>query len=348
MDFHFPRRVRLAQLPTPIEKLTRLSQKWGGPEVRVKRDDMTGMVLSGNKVRKLEFTAAQALDEGAKVLITCGGVQSNHARATAAAAAVLGLKCHLVLGGERPRVPEGNLFLDLLLGAQVTYVATEDLDRLTDKMESIAEGYRKNGTNCFIIPMGASDATGALGYAWAASEMKAQFHDLGFVPDHIVIASGSGGTQAGLLIGRELFGLSSGIVGINVRCDADYFRREISRITGQFRAVYHPGLRVGPMDIRTIDGYVGAGYARARPEELRFIAEVACTEGLLVDTAYTGKALYGLYREIEKGTFRKGEKVLFLHTGGLYGLMPMAGAFAQEVFAVSREAEIGTTNARRQ
>ena len=332
MNFVFPEKVDVAQLPTPIQKLSRLSEQFGGPEIFVKRDDLTGIAVSGNKVRKLEFTAAYALQEGYDVLITCGGVQSNHSRATAAVAARLGLKSHLVLRGEAPDVPNGNLFLDLLLGAKLTYIPGADHQALLAGMEQVAAAYAKQGHKALIIPMGASNALGSLGYVAAIREMMQQFQEMEWTPDYIVTATGSGGTMAGLILGKKLFGLSSQIVGVNVCDDAEYFHQEIAKIMQEFCKRYDVDVQAELTDYQIIDGYVGEGYALSRPEEQHFIAQVARTEGIILDPVYTGKAMYGLSQEIAKGAFTKEEKVLFIHTGGIYGLFPGAAEFSKEVF----------------
>ncbi|MBW1713592.1 MAG: D-cysteine desulfhydrase family protein [Deltaproteobacteria bacterium] len=332
MAFVFPERKPIGRLPTPIQKLSRLSELLGGPELYVKRDDLSGMAVSGNKVRKLEFTAGRALAEGCDLLITCGGIQSNHARATAAVAAHLGLKSHLVLVGQASDAPNGNLLLDLLLGAEISYLPGREIDELNDYMNQLASDYRKQGLRPFVVPLGASDATGALGYALEAQEMASQVREMGLRPDYIVLASGSGGTQAGLIIGQELFGLPGQIVGINVRCDEAYFKREISLIFDQFRQLYQPDLKAGQGAVQIIDGYVGQGYAKSTPQEMRFIAQVAQTEGLFMDPVYTGKAFHGLYQEIQKGTLTKGQQVIFIHTGGLFGLFPWGAEFSKEIF----------------
>ena len=171
MAFTFPNRIALANLPTPIHFLPRLTEAWGGPEIWVKRDDLTGMAVSGNKVRKLEFVAAQAKEEGCDVLITCGGQQSNHCRATAAISAKLGFQCHLVLRGEAPERFEGNLFLDKLLGASISYV---DRDKIEERMHELSSEYKANGHKAFLIPIGASDEIGTMGYLYAAREIQSQ------------------------------------------------------------------------------------------------------------------------------------------------------------------------------
>lgn len=315
-------RLRLANLPTPIQELRRLSAMLGGPRLFVKRDDLTGLECSGNKIRKLEYIASQALSEGCSVLITCGGLQSNHARATAAVAARLGLSSHLVLSGQAPEAPNGNYLLDVVLGAHCTFVPGAELDGLHQKMEEIAGEYRRAGKKAMIVPLGASNPVGANGYVHAAAEMSRQFAEQHLFPDYIVAATGSGGTQAGLILGKELHGLACKILGINVRCDEAYFVREIGRIIEEYRACYGLESTAVHPEIQIIDGYVGEGYGKSTPDLLRLIALVGRTEGIILDPTYTGKAFYGLCREIEKGRFRKHDTILFIHTGGIFGLFP--------------------------
>lgn len=332
MTFTFPEKLQLAQLPTPIQKLERLTARWGGPALYIKRDDLTGMAVSGNKVRKLEFTAAKALREDCTVLITCGGGQSNHARATAAVAARLGLHSHLVLSGEPDQAQQGNLFLNRLLGAEITFLPGASLEDFEDTMKKVAAEYASKGEKALIVPLGASDATGTLGYAWSVREMMTQFEAMDWTPDHIVVGCGSGGTLAGLLLGKELFGLSSQIWGINVRADADYFQQTAVKIYADFAGEYGYHAKIQASDVKMIDGYVGAGYAISGPAEMAVIAEAAREEAILLDTAYTGKAFYGLSQEILKGRFTKDESVLFLHTGGVFGMFPNADEFDQTIF----------------
>jgi D-cysteine desulfhydrase len=337
LTFNFPERLQLAYLPTPIQKLERLSARWDGPAIYIKRDDLTGMAVSGNKVRKLEFSAAKALREGCTVLITCGGGQSNHARATAAVAAKLNLGCHLVLSGQPDQAQQGNLFLDRLLGAEITFLPDAGLHDFTDTMQTLADEYASKGEKPMVIPLGASDATGTLGYAWAVQEMMAQFADMQWTPDHIVVACGSGGTLAGLLLGQELFGLTSRIWGVNVTADGDYFRRKVVEILADFGREYGYTARVQADEVHMLDGYVGVGYAISGEAEMSLIAEAARHEAILLDTAYTGKAFYGMAQEIRKGRFKKGESLLFLHTGGLYGMFPHADSFEPQYFQAGRE-----------
>ncbi len=326
MKFFMPDKIPIAQLPTPIQRLMRISAECGGPEIHIKRDDLTGMALSGNKIRKLEFVLAQALQEGTDVLITCGGLQSNHARATAAVAPLFGMKAHLVLRGSPPQIPDGNLFLDRLLGAEITYVPEAESTDLTLAMYDIAQHYTARGETPYVIPMGASDATGALGYVAAIQEMVCQFATMKSYPDAIVVACGSAGTLAGLLIGKKIFDLSCDILGISVSADSAYFQKTVRQIVDEFCGLYRD-INLHESDIQVLDDYVGDGYGQSRPEELRFIAHIAKSEGILLDPTYTGKALYGLVQEIRKGRFAKGQNVLFIHTGGIFGLMAAAPNF---------------------
>ena len=203
----YPPRLDLARLPTPVTALKRLSAQIGGPRVWVKHDELTGTELSGNKVRKLEFCLAQALLEGCDTLITCGGVQSNHCRATAVLGARLGLKVHLILRGERPSSVDGNLLMDYLAGAHIEYLADEDYHRHPRLAAERQAEYLQAGHRACFIPIGASDETGLWGYVAACEELQEDFSDLGFTPDCIVLATGSGGTQSGLIMGSALLQL---------------------------------------------------------------------------------------------------------------------------------------------
>ena len=326
--FILPERVKLANLPTPIYCLNQLSKGLGGPQIYIKRDDLTGIEFSGNKIRKLEFVAAQALAEGKTVLITCGGVQSNHARATAAVAARLGLKTHLVLYGPLDNLPEGNFLLDQLFGAKITLLPEEFKQSMQERMQLIAQEYIDHGDNPMVVPLGASDATGCWGYIHAVGEMIDQFSTLGWQPDAIVIPTGSGGTQAGLILGKEIFGLKSQVIGICASENSSYFVEKITRIIQEFNHKYHHQFNILPGNINVLDDYVGEGYGLADEPLLGFISELARLEAVLVDPVYTGKALFGLVKEINKGHFRTYSRLLFIHTGGIFGLFPYAAQFS--------------------
>jgi len=320
-------KINLAHLPTPIEKLDYLSQKLN-KNIYVKRDDLTDMVASGNKIRKLEYSVAEALKLGADTLITCGGLQSNHARATAAIAARLHLKCVLLLRKEKGNNEiNGNCFLDYLLGADVYIKEFYDFQKhKTEYLEELKAEYEQKGFHPYIIPMGASNGIGTLGYVDAYQEILDYEKENNITFDTVVCAVGSGGTYAGLYIGNALAQEKKDIVGINVCDDEDYFRKEIHQIILDTL----PLLKVDTIDesqVHIIDGYVGKGYAQSQKIELDEIKELAMLEGIVLDPVYTGKAYFGLLNEIEKGTFDNAENILFLHTGGIFGLLAKANEF---------------------
>ena len=313
-------RIRLANLPTPVYKLNNISRELG-KNIWIKRDDFTGVEMSGNKVRKLEFSIAQALEEGADVLITAGGIQSNHARATAAAAARLGLKSHLVLEISKTPKLEGNYLLDQMFGAKITLLDEKEGVKFVTKMAEIADEYRKEGYKPYIIPVGASNGIGNFGYLNAFREILSQEEELDVRFDAVVCATGSGGTYSGLYLGNKLTGAGRKIAGITVCDDKGYFTKVCGAIVDETLAM----LGEGPDEEKAftfIDGYKGLGYAISKADELEFIAGIAAKEGIVLDPVYTGKAFYGLYNEVKKGTFDDCENILFIHTGGQYGLFP--------------------------
>lgn len=322
MAVQYPARIPLARIPTPIHPLDRLSQEIGGPRIWIKRDDLTDCAMSGNKLRKLEFSIAAARERGCDVLLTCGGIQSNHCRATAIAAAQLGMKAHLILRGHQDGAPDGNLFLDHVVGAEITHLPLAEYQRGRDALfAELVEKYAAAGHKAFVIPTGASDEIGAWGYIAACEELKQDFQRLGFVPEHIVSATGSGGTTAGMVLGNALHQLGSNVHGFNICNDAESFRKWILTDLIKWKEVYGQALDVESLAIDIIDGYVGPGYAIAEPHVFATIRRVARTEGILLDPVYTGKAFDGMLREIAKGRFAGARNILFLHTGGLFGLM---------------------------
>lgn len=326
---HLPERVMLANLPTKIEKLDRLSALLQGPSLYMKRDDQTGTEFAGNKIRKLEYCIREALDQGCDTLITCGGIQSNHCRATAAAAAKLGLEAIVVLRGEQPDIYEGNLLLDHLLGAEVRWISSEDYrDRRMDIMNDIASEVSAKGQYPYVIPEGASSGIGAFGYYTALQEIVQQEQELGVSFDAIVVAVGSGGTHGGLLLAQQLLETSHRIIGINVCDDEEYFKKAISTVIQESSKYINQPVHIPLEAIEIIDGYVGKGYAQSQPQELNCIQDVASIEGIILDPVYTGKAFYGLVEEIRKGTFKDMQHILFIHTGGLYGLFPHGSSFS--------------------
>lgn len=324
----YPRRIPLAHVPTPLRHLERLSHALGGADIWIKCDHLTGGALSGNKVRKLEFSIAEALDQGADTLITCGGLQSNHCRATAAAGARLGLRVRLVLRGLPSGTPDGNLFLDHLLGADVSCYPPEFYRaRLDEILAGVVEDYARQGRTAYVIPTGASNDVGLWGYIAAAEELAADFARLNLHPQHIVCATGSGGTQAGLILGNALFDLGVQVWGVNVCDDEAHFVNKIRSDMRAWKAKYHQPLDVESLPINILDGHKGPGYAKTTPELLETIARVAQTEGLVLDPVYTGKAFLGMIKEMQRGRFKRGETILFIHTGGLFGLFPHRADF---------------------
>lgn len=322
-------RLSLASLPTPMHCLTRFSKKLGGPRLWLKRDDLSGSLLSGNKVRKLEFTLAHALDQGYNLLISCGGLQSNHCRATAFIGAQLGIPVHLVLRGETDDAPlDGNLLLDHLAGATVHYQAPHHYRKnLPEILDRLAADFQQKGYKPYIIPTGASDGLGVWGYFMACVELVADFTRLSIQPELIVTATGSGGTQAGLTLGSNYFNLGCQVLGMAVCDDKQYFTRKVTadlvEYYEQFGHLFSKELpSVSSLSIETNDRYIGEGYGLASDAVLDMIIELSQEEGVLLDPVYTGKAFYGLVNEIKAGKYADIKDIVFVHTGGSYGLFP--------------------------
>jgi D-cysteine desulfhydrase len=328
-----PPRVRLANQPTRGHWLRygQHDRPRGEAErfrIWMKRDDQTGSELMGNKVRKLEYLMAEALAEDATHVITCGGEQSNHARATALAAAQLGLKSILILrtdDPERPPDATGNILLDRLVGAELQWISRAAWRDRNQLLAEAAERVRRGGDRPYVIPEGGSNALGAWGYIRATHELAEDLHGIA-TPDHpvtVVYACGSGGTGAGLILGAKLLGLAGRgirIAGINVCDDRAYFIDAISRICTEVEVRWRLGANVTEADIEIVDGHVGRGYARSRPEELATIRDVCRSDGIVLDPVYTGKAFHGMVSELTANPTRFGSAVAFLHTGGLFGL----------------------------
>jgi D-cysteine desulfhydrase len=326
-ELPYPKRLGRARLPTPTERLDRLGHALG-VELWVKRDDLTGSTLTGNKIRKLEFLLADALAGGADTIITCGGEQSNHCRATAVAAAELGLRSLLLLRTERPEAPpaaEANILLDVLVGAEVRWVSRDEYRRRAELFPVVADELRARGRKPYLVPEGGSNALGAWGYIGCVDELR---RELPPGPATLIYAAGSGGTGAGLLLGVKLLGLPWRVVGVNVCDDRDYFVRVIGEIVEQAISRFQLGLAFRRDEIEIVDGYVGLGYAKSRPEELETLRDVARAEGLVLDPVYTGKAMHGLKRELERDRRAFGERLVFVHTGGIFGLFPKAAELA--------------------
>ncbi len=335
---YFPAKIHLAQLPTPLQKLQRFCVS-GAPNIWLKRDDLTGFTLSGNKVRKLEFVLSYALSQGVQRIITCGGMQSNHCRATALACAQLGLKCHLVLRDTGVYQSGGNRLLGQMAGAESSvHVAAEYSRSLKALLADAAARYEAKGEKVMVIPTGASDGLGIWGYAAAAFELLADFKSKSIEPSHVVCATGSGGTQAGLSLGFALAGSSIQVVGMAVCDSTAYFQKKVSEDLQQWSHL-NPGCSLPQAPrFETVDRYVGAGYAKPGAADLALAVEMATQEGVLLDPVYTGKAFYGLVEELKAGWLSDQKDVVFVHTGGGFGTFPYEQAY-QDVLAVRGECD---------
>ena len=302
-------RIKLAHLPTPIEPLTNLKRLLNGPNLYVKRDDLTGLGLGGNKIRKLEYLAADAINRGCHTLISTGAVQSNHCRQVAAAAARLGLGCILVLAGAEPEEMQGNLLLDHLTGAKLVFAAKDQRDQV---LQRVFEESERNGLKPYLIPYGGSNAIGAQGYVQAMHELKAQRLN----PDWIIFASSSGGTQAGMVLGARQTDYRGNILGISVDKPAAELQELVASVANSAAGEVGDPAAFTKDDILVNSDYCTAGYGIMQLTEVEALQMFARYEGLLLDPVYTGRAAAGLIDLIRKGQFESDEKVLFWHTGG--------------------------------
>ena len=326
-----PPRLSLAHLPTPLARSRRI-----GPALGVnlywKRDDLTGIELSGNKIRKLEFLFADAEASGADTVVTCGGEQSNHCRATALAAAQRGLGCVLLLrvpDPSAPPAPAANSLLDRVAGAQIRYVSFAEYRRRDEIFAVVEDDLRRAGRRPYRIPEGGSNALGAWGYVDAVEELREQIAALGPAaappPITIAYAAGSGGTGAGLELGLRLGGWTDArALGFAVCDDRAFFQQRIAEIAGDASRRWNLGVTLAPDDVAIDDRFIGPGYARSTPEMLALIPEVARADGPVLDPVYTGKAFFGLRTSIERSELAREGTVVFLHTGGIFGLFPFA------------------------
>ncbi len=326
----FPR-LRFAHLPTPLEPLERISQALGGPKLWIKRDDCTGLSTGGNKTRKLEFLLADALQQGADTIITQGATQSNHARQTCAAAARLGLDCHILLEDrsgyhDDAYAHSGNVLLDQLHGASISLRPDgADMDAET---EALAEQLRAEGKRPCVIPGGGSNPVGALGYVNAALELVAEANERSLRIDHLVHATGSAGTQAGLLVGFEATHSGIPVTGICVSRPGREQEEKVHVLARETAA--HMGLEPDIVNRERVvanGDYVGEGYGIATDGMLEAVTMLARTEGILLDPVYAGKGFAGLIDLIRQGRFEAGENVVFLHTGGSVTLFAYPNIF---------------------
>jgi D-cysteine desulfhydrase len=314
-------RIRFGHLPTPLDEMPRLSRALGGPRLLVKRDDQTGLATGGNKTRKLEFSVAEALRQGADTLVTLGGVQSNHVRQTAAAAAISGLRCSVVLRGHPPPVTTGNLLLDHLLGARVVFSCDRSREEVAAEVvtEERAAGHRP-----YLIPVGASDEVGAVGFVAALEELDGQLRGRDLHVDRVVFASSSFGTQAGMCVGAKVLGFRPQLAAIAIDSRRDELQAGVAEIAA--RTIRRLGLEasLGKEEVVAYDQYLGAGYGVMGEPEREAIHLAARCDGILLDPVYTGRAMAGLIDLVRKGEFGKEETIVFWHTGGAAALYAYA------------------------
>ena len=324
----FPR-VRLGHLRTPLEPMATLSRTLGGPNLFVKRDDCTGLATGGTKTRKLEFLMGEAREKGAEVVVTQGAVQTNHGRQTAAAAARLGMACEILLE-RRVREPEpgyevqGNILLDRMFGSTLSFHEPGDMNA---RALARTEELRSQGRKAYFIPGGGSNPVGALGYVDCALELLQQANDMGLRIDYLVHATGSAGTQAGLLAGLEGANTGIPVLGISVRQPRERQEEAVYALTQA--TAEHAGVKGGIDRARVVAyaDYVGEGYGVPTPGMVEAVTLTARCEGILLDPVYSGKGMAGLIDLVRKGFFRREDNVVFLHTGGAAALFAYAGLF---------------------
>ena len=336
----FPR-LRFAHLPTPLDPLPNLTKELGGPDIYIKRDDQTGLATGGNKTRKLEFLMADALGKDADTIITQGATQSNHCRQTAAIAAKLGMACNVLLenrtGGEDLDFTQsGNVFLDRLFGARIRhYPGGTDMDAA---MEDVAREIEEDGGTPYVIPGGGSNPIGALGYVDCAMELLVQAGERGLRVDRVVHATGSAGTQAGLVTGLE--GASSGIpvLGVGVNAPRETQEERVHGLARRTADLLGTGIEIARERVVANCDYVGAGYGVPTDGMVEAVTLLSRLEGILLDPVYTGKGMAGLIDLVRRGRFARDENIVFVHTGGSAGLFGYRGAFADAMASDSREA----------
>jgi len=312
---NFPR-IKLGHFPTPIEHLANITEYLDGPEIFIKRDDCSGLATGGNKTRKLEFIMSDALNSKADLIITVGAIQSNHARQTAASCAILGIKCLIVLEQKVANATEaymnsGNVFLNQLFDAEMVLCPIgKDVEEYALK---IMDKKRNEGKNPYFIPVGGSNHLGGLGYIECMREIKEYDKDGLFT--HIVLATGSGGTQAGLVAGKNIYKSKAQIIGISIKDNKNYQEEKVFKLTNN-SCDYVGEDHVGRNEVIAFDGYVGDGYAIPTEGMMSAVKLMARKEAILLDPVYTGKAFAGLVDLVQKRHFKKTDKILFIHTGG--------------------------------
>jgi len=309
--------LRFAHLPTPIDSLPRLSQELEMAEIHIKRDDQTGLAFGGNKTRKLEYLLGDAKAKGARTLITRGAAQSNHCRQTAAAAARYGFDCTLVLTGEKPTLINGNLLLDQFLGAKMVWTGDQDPEKV---LQALFKDLEETGADPYVIPYGGSNEIGVFAYVEAMRELMSQDPNL----DHIILATSSGGTQAGICLGASLYGFRGKVTGISVDLSTQEIQAKVATLANQTSKWLESKVRISEDAINVVDDFLGGGYGVVSDLERKAINRFARLEGILLDPVYTARAAGGMIELIRNGMINKDERVLFWHTGGTPSLFAYA------------------------
>lgn len=327
------KRVNLGHFPTPLEKLENLTKSLGGPDIYIKRDDCTGLGTGGNKTRKLEFLVADALAQGADTLVTQGATQSNHVRQTAAAARRFGLTCHALLERRVTNMGDdyehaGNVLLDDLLRCEYEF-RPEGLN-MNDEAEALADKLRSDGLKPYVIPGGGSNPIGALGYARCASELVQQADDAGLRIDKIVHATGSAGTQAGLVAGLHALSAPIDVIGISVRQPREAQIASVHALACRTSELLGVEGELRENLVEAYDDYVGPGYGQPTDDMIDAIAMLAAEEGIFLDPVYSGKGMAGLIGLTRNGVLKKGETVVFIHTGGSAALFAYQHLFSRQ------------------
>jgi len=310
-------KISLGFFPTTLHKLSNLSAKYHPFEIFIKRDDQTGLASGGNKTRKLEYLLAAAIEAGCDTVVTLGAQQSNHCRQTAAACAMTGLNCHLIVRGEEPVIADGNLLLSVLLGAKIHYAVGDITDEF---VEGVMDVLKANGKKAYLIPYGGSDETGILGFVDAMGELKGQLDKERLEIDYIFFASCSGGTQAGMLLGKAKYGLKAKLIPVSIQKPEIGFV-PLEELVLKLANGASNDLKIDKdfreSDAEIIKGYDDAGYGVVTQNERKAIHELARLEGILLDPVYTARAFFAMTDFMEKKMIKPGSKVLFWHTGGL-------------------------------
>ncbi len=331
-ELKLPEFLPLSFRNTPIEKLEKLSNEIG-KNIYIKRDDLTGIELSGNKVRKLEYTLKEAIDQGAQMIITCGAVQSNHARATVVACRKLGLDVHLILRGSMPEKMTGNILIDQIMDAKITYVTAAEFSNHLMIMENLRLEYENNGVKAYVIPVGASNGIGNFGYFNAYKEILSQEKEMDVTFGAIACTVGSGGTYSGLCLANTFDHYRKKILGYSVGGSSYHFIMQSEAIMKEsYNILKKKGNIIesrNPYPHLISDDYQGEGYAITCEAHIDFIKWIARLEGIILDPVYTGKCFYGLVQDIKSGKYDDLEDILFIHTGGIFGLEPYAQWFVR-------------------